>query len=98
MELAHVTFVVFTVFSGLRIVSYLPQIMKIAADKNGASAISYATWSTWVCTNLATAFYAVINLRDFYLTAFSGVSAACCAIVIILTIYKRTKLIRLRVA
>jgi len=34
-------------FSGLRTVSYVPQIARIAKDRNGASAISYPTWLLW---------------------------------------------------
>jgi hypothetical protein len=89
MELASFTFVAFTFFSSLRIFSYVPQILTIAADKNGASAISYTTWSLWTAANLATALYAAVNLQDQYLTAVSGIYAACCVIVIILTITKR---------
>jgi hypothetical protein len=72
----------------------LPQIMKIATDKNGASAISYSTWSLWVGANLSTSFYAAINLHDFYPSAISGVYAMCCVVVILLTIAKRRRLAR----
>ena len=89
MELASFTFVAFTFFSSLRIFSYVPQILRIASDKNGAMAISYTTWSLWTAANFATALYAAVNLQDEYLTAVSGISAACCLIVIALTITKR---------
>ena len=45
MELSHFTFLAFAFFSSLRVVSYLPQIIKVASDTNGASAISYSTWA-----------------------------------------------------
>ena len=89
MELASWTFVAFTFFSSLRIFSYVPQILRIASDKNGATAISYTTWSLWTAANLATALYASVNLQDQYLTAVSGLYAACCLIVILITIVKR---------
>lgn len=40
----QITLLAFTLFSSLDIFSYGPQIATVAADKNGASAISYATW------------------------------------------------------
>jgi hypothetical protein len=53
----------FTVFSGVRLFSYLPQIRKVASDTNKASAISYSTWSMWTGANLARALHAATNLR-----------------------------------
>jgi uncharacterized protein with PQ loop repeat len=89
MELSHFTFLLFTLFSSLRIFSYLPQICKVARDRNGASAISYSTWILWTGANAATASYAGVNLRDFYLASVSAVSAICCVMVIALTLLKR---------
>jgi hypothetical protein len=89
VDLPQLSLLIFTFFSSLRIVSYVPQIVKVARDKNGASAISCMTWSLWTFANLATAFYAAINLKDKYLTAVSGLYAICCVVVILLTIAKR---------
>jgi hypothetical protein len=44
MDISAYTLIVFTFFGSLRIVSYIPQILRIAADKNGAAVISYTTW------------------------------------------------------
>jgi hypothetical protein len=92
VELAQVTLVVFAFFSSIRIVSYVPQILKIAMDQNGATAISYTTWSIWLWANLSTALYAAVNLRDVYLTFVSAVYAFCCLIVLCLTFAKRQQL------
>jgi|SRR5215510_2270392 len=94
MELSYVTFLIFTVFSSLRTVSYIPQIVKVASDTNGATAISYATWFLWTGANVATALYAAVNLSDLYLAAVSGIYAACCLIVIIVTMAKRRSRLR----
>jgi hypothetical protein len=91
MEISTIAFLLFAAFSGLRTLSYLPQIYRVARDANGASAISYATWGLWTGSNLATALYAYANLRDVYLAGVSIVSAACCAAVIALTIAKRRR-------
>jgi hypothetical protein len=89
MELAWYTFIAFTLFGSLRIFSYLPQIVRIASDKHGASAISYTTWGLWTGSNASTALYAAVNLQDIYLSAVSGINTACCVVVIALTFAKR---------
>lgn len=92
MDVASITFLLFTFFSSLRIVSYVPQIHRVALDGNGASAISYSTWGLWTCANIATSLYAAINLRDVFLSAVSGIYALCCVVVIALTMAKRRRL------
>jgi uncharacterized protein with PQ loop repeat len=92
MHFATFTFIAFTAFGTLRIFSYLPQILRIASDKNGASAISYTTWGLWVGSNASTALYAAVNLQDIYLAAVNGMNTVCCAIVICLTFVKRRSL------
>jgi hypothetical protein len=89
---ANITFLLFTVFSSLRIISYLPQIRTVALDANGATAISYSTWSLWTGANVATALYAAINLHDLFLSVVSAIYAACCIVVILLTALKRRRL------
>ena len=44
MSLSEVTLLLFSIFNVLRIGSYLPQIVRVATDKEGAKAISYVTW------------------------------------------------------
>lgn len=89
MEFSQFTLLAFTLFSSLRVISYVPQIVKIACDKNGATAISFVTWGMWLAANLATALYAAVNLRDVYLATVSGAYALSCLVVILLTLVKR---------
>ena len=89
MDFAQLTMLAFTGFSSLRVVSYIPQIAKVAADRNGASAISYSTWVLWTAGNISTALYAAVNLQDLYLSAVSAIYAACCIVVIGVTAIKR---------
>lgn len=91
MELSHIAFLLFATFSALRSFSYLPQIHRVAIDDNGASAISYSTWSLWTGANVATAFYAVVNLHDVYLASVSVIYTVCCVVVIVLTVIKRRR-------
>ena len=96
MTSSEASLLAFTAFSGLRLVSYLPQIYKVARDRNGASAISYATWTLWTGCHLSTGLYAVINLRDPLLAAASVLYALCCLAVIALTAANRRRVSVLR--
>jgi hypothetical protein len=89
MTLGDLSFCLFTLFNGLRVVSYLPQILRVARDENGASAISYTTWLLWTGANATTGLYAGVNLGDPMLAAINWLNAVCCALVIALTAWKR---------
>jgi hypothetical protein len=89
MQTADATWPLFAMFGGLRIVSYIPQILRIARDRNGASAISYSTWLMWTGVNASTAIYASVNLGDSRLAFVSCIYAACCLAVILVTAQKR---------
>jgi hypothetical protein len=89
VELSQMTMLAFTVFTSLRIFSYIPQIARVAADTNGASAISYPTWILWTAANVATSLYAAVNLGDVYLAVVSAIYSICCLVVIGLTMLKR---------
>lgn len=95
MTLADASLMVFSAFSGVRLISYLPQIVRVARDTNGATAISYTTWALWTGCHLSTGVYAAINLSDHLLAAASGLYALCCVLVIVMTAGKRHRL-RLR--
>ena len=41
MSLEEITLALFAACNSVRVVAYVPQILKAAADQNGASAISY---------------------------------------------------------
>lgn len=96
MTLADLAAWLFMAFNGLRLVSYLPQICRVARDPNGASAISYTTWALWTGAHASTGLYASTNLDDAMLTGFSAVYATCCASVIALTAVKRRQFLARR--
>jgi hypothetical protein len=94
MTLSEASLLAFTVFSGLRLISYVPQICRVARDENGASAISYATWALWTGCNITTGLYAAINLNDRLLAGASTLYALCCLTVIAITVRKRQRVPR----
>jgi hypothetical protein len=96
MTLADLAFYLFTGFNALRVFSYLPQILRVARDANGASAISYTTWGLWTAANASTCLYAEANLGDRLLGAISLLNAACCLAVIGLTAVKRRRFLARR--
>lgn len=83
------TWLAFAAFSGLRTISHVPQIIRIAKDRSGASTISYPTWLLWTGANVTTAMYAATNLNDAWLAFVSFIYAVCCIVVIALTAIKR---------
>src|SRR5262245_48744621 len=89
MTMADFSFWLFTIFNGLRIVSYLPQIYRVAVDPYGASTIAYSTWFLWIAANAATALYAICNLLAPALATINLTNALCCVAVILLTAHKR---------
>jgi hypothetical protein len=96
MTLADTTFYLFGFFNALRVFSYLPQIYRVAQDKNGATVISYWTWGLWTAANASTGAYALASLGDLPLAAISAMNTACCAVVIGLTGFKRHRFSRSR--
>ena len=88
-ESFDVVSVAFGAFNILRLASYGPQIVAVARDHNGATAISFTCWSIWVCANASTGLYAWVNLGDAALAVISAFNASCCIIVLMIAAYKR---------
>jgi uncharacterized protein with PQ loop repeat len=82
-KLSELALLFFTVSNGLRIFAYVPQLIRVVRDREGAVAISYLTWSMFAIANFSTATYAAFVLRDNSLTIiFAGNTMFCLAIVI----------------
>lgn len=89
MTVEQAVFLLFSTMNALQIVSYIPQIVAVARDRNGATAIAYSSWLVWLGGGAATAAYAAVNIWDPWLLAVNLVHAVCCLTVIALTAWKR---------
>ncbi len=89
MTLEEITLSLFAACNGVRIIAYVPQVLKAASDKNGATSISLTTWLLFLIANLSTVAYAVINCSDWGLAAFFAGNAVCCVAILGITGWKR---------
>ncbi|TCR64241.1 hypothetical protein [Bosea sp. BK604] len=92
MTMADLAFYLFSFFNGLRVFSYLPQIVRVMRDTQGAVAISYSTWGLWTAANASTSLYAAVSLHDVALAQINALNALFCTIVIGVTAFKRHQL------
>jgi uncharacterized protein with PQ loop repeat len=86
---AEAALVVFTVCNTARVFAYLPQIVKISRDTQGAWAISYATWTLFGMSHLSTVAYAILVVDDWRMAAVFIANTLCCALIVSLTAWKR---------
>jgi uncharacterized protein with PQ loop repeat len=86
---AEAALVVFTVCNTARVFAYLPQIVKISRDTQGATAISYATWTLFGLSHLSTVAYAILVVDDWRMAAVFAANTLCCAVIVSLTAWKR---------
>lgn len=78
----------------LRLLGYVPQIVRVMRDRDGARAISCLGWTLWTSANATTALYAWTHLRDLPLTLINAGNAIGCATVVVLVLHSRLRLAR----
>lgn len=80
----------FTLMNSLRLLAYVPQMLSAARDRNGATGISYTTWSLFFISHVSTIIYALANLGDLIMALlFLGNALACLAIIAITLVKRR---------
>jgi hypothetical protein len=89
MPLEEITLALFAACNSIRVVAYVPQVLKAATDRNGASSISMMTWALFLVAHLSTVAYALVNRSDFRLAACFAVNAACCGAILGIVWWKR---------
>ena len=94
MSLEQFTLAVFALSNGLRVFAYIPQIRKAAIDENGASAISFTTWTLFLIAHLSTVAYALVNRADWGLAACFTANAACCLAIVVVAYRNRRRFAR----
>jgi uncharacterized protein with PQ loop repeat len=89
MTAAEVATTAFTLCNAVRVLAYLPQILRITQDPDGARAISCATWSLFAISHLTTVVYALVAAHDPTMAAVFGGNALACLLILGLTLFKR---------
>ena len=83
-------FTLFTFMNSIRIFAYVPQLLKVTEDRNGASAISYSTWILFFLSHLTTVTFAIFYVGDLVMALiFSGNALACLAILLVTLVKRR---------
>ena len=89
--LTEILITVYVATNGLRVASYLPQIVSVARDHAGAKVISITSWSFWTVSNATTALYAWAVVDDRLLSLMSAANTMCCAVVVAMVVVKRRR-------
>lgn len=91
MTAAELATAAFTLCNAVRALAYLPQILRIIQDPDGARAISCATWSLFAISHLTTVAYGFLATPDWTMAAVFAGNALACAVIISLTLLKRQR-------
>jgi hypothetical protein len=79
----------FVACNGARSIAYLPQIVRLARDREGAGAVSCVTWSLFALANASTVAYAAIVTGDLMVALIFALNTLGCLAVFGLAAYKR---------
>ena len=91
MNSADIALAAFTTCNSVRVFAYVPQLIKIGRDTEGAVAISYATWSMFALSHLSTVAYALVAVNDWKMAGVFAANTLCCSAILGLTAYKRRR-------
>jgi hypothetical protein len=89
VTLADYSLMLFAALNCARIVAYVPQIVRVCRDPNGARAVSLLTWSLFTAANVATVIYAVVVSGDSVVAGVFCLNGLGCFTIVALTGWKR---------
>jgi hypothetical protein len=89
MTVAECAMAAFALLNGGRALAYVPQIVRVYRDRNGAAAVSLVTWALFASSNLATAVYAHAVYGDAIMATVFALNTLACLFVVVLTAMKR---------
>jgi hypothetical protein len=89
MTSAEIALAAFALCNSVRVFAYVPQIVAVARDPGGASAISYTTWGLFAVSHLSTVAYALLVVEDWRMAAVFIANTLCCLVIVGLTAWKR---------
>jgi uncharacterized protein with PQ loop repeat len=95
MTLADYSMTAFALLNGGRVIAYMPQILCVYRDRNGAAAVSLLTWVMFTAANLATVSYALTVTSDLVAAAVFAANALGCLIITALIAVRRVARCRL---
>lgn len=88
---ADIALAVFSASNGARILAYGPQLIRIARDRDGASAVSCITWSLFALSHISTVIYAVVCIADPHMAVIFAANALFCVAIVTMTVCKRLR-------
>ena len=91
MTVPEITLAAFMLCNSLRVVAYVPQITRAARDRGGAQAISFATWSLFLFSNMSAVAYALVNMGDWTMASMFAANAAGCTAILLIGAWKRAQ-------
>jgi uncharacterized protein with PQ loop repeat len=88
----------FAICNSVRVFAYLPQIVTVARDQNGAAAVSCTTWGLFAVSHLSTVAYAVLAVEDWRMSAVFASNLLCCLLILAFTLRQRARQAGARIA
>ena len=89
MTLAEYSMTAFALLNGARVLAYMPQIICVYRDPNGAVAVSLLTWVMFTAANLATVSYALTVSGDLMVAGVFALNTLGCLIITALIAMRR---------
>lgn len=96
MTTGDLSIIAFAVLNGARIFAYVPQIVCVSRDRNGASGVSLLTWGLFTLANLATAVHALLTTGDNLVAGIFLLNTISCLTIFVVAAGKRLAGTRLK--